>query len=140
VLKARRLVDTIADQDNELSNFVLLAVLSSLTPSSLLVRAGDLRFRRKDEIEAVVPLQESVYKKLNKIASDITRLPTSRLKRPLLVAEDSRKLSLLPPLGIDAVVTSPPYVNGTNYFRNTKVELWFLRCLKSAQDLRSMTC
>ena len=36
---------------------------------------------------------------------------------------------------MDAVLTSPPYLNGTNYFRNTKVELWFLRCLRTAEDL-----
>ena len=26
----------------------------------------------------------------------------------------------------DGVITSPPYLNGTNYFRNTKLELWFM--------------
>ena len=33
------------------------------------------------------------------------------------------------------MITSPPYLNGTNYFRNTKIELWFLRSLRSADDL-----
>jgi hypothetical protein len=28
-------------------------------------------------------------------------------------------------------------LNGTNYFRNTKVELWFLRCLHGSDDLAS---
>jgi DNA modification methylase len=37
---------------------------------------------------------------------------------------------------IDAVITSPPYLNGTNYFRNTKLELWFLSYLKTEDDLR----
>ena len=41
----------------------------------------------------------------------------------------------MPYLEIDTVVTSPPYVNGTNYFRNTKIELWFLRCLTQKSDL-----
>src|SRR5439155_5678711 len=34
--------------------------------------------------------------------------------------------------------TSPPYLNGTNYVRNTKVELWFLRALKTSYDLASL--
>ena len=38
-------------------------------------------------------------------------------------------------LEIDAIVTSPPYLNGTNYYRNTKIELWFLRALRSGCDL-----
>src|SRR5690606_203171 len=37
---------------------------------------------------------------------------------------------------VDAVVTSPPYLNGTNYFRNTKIELWFLRELSAERTLR----
>ena len=37
---------------------------------------------------------------------------------------------------IDAVITSPPYLNGTNYFRNTKLELWFLRELTNNSNLR----
>ena len=31
---------------------------------------------------------------------------------------------------ISHVITSPPYLNGTNYFRNTKLELWFLGYIK----------
>ena len=27
---------------------------------------------------------------------------------------------------VDMIITSPPYINGTNYFRNTKLELWIL--------------
>ena len=37
---------------------------------------------------------------------------------------------------MDAVVTSPPYLNGTNYFRNTKIELCFLGHLTQKSDLR----
>ncbi|MGH9775766.1 MAG: DNA methyltransferase [Candidatus Acidiferrales bacterium] len=54
---------------------------------------------------------------------------------PHLVCEDARHLDRIKPLEVDAVVTSPPYLNGTNYFRNTKLELWFLRCLRNSGDL-----
>jgi hypothetical protein len=37
----------------------------------------------------------------------------------------------------EAVVTSPPYLNGTNYFRNTKLELWFSRHLSNKAELRA---
>ena len=60
------------------------------------------------------------------IQNDIDGLKTE----PLLICENARSLGSISPLSIDAVITSPPYVNGTNYFRNTKIELWFLRLPK----------
>ena len=65
------------------------------------------------------------------IRNDIDGLRTE----PLLICENARSLENISPLDIDTVITSPPYVNGTNYFRNTKIELWFLRCLKEKKDL-----
>lgn len=57
------------------------------------------------------------------------------IKIKALTLEDAKEISLIPPLEIDAVITSLPYLKGTNYFRNTKIELWFLRCLHSQRDL-----
>jgi len=54
---------------------------------------------------------------------------------PVHICEDARRLSKVPNLGLDALITSPPYPNGTNYIRNTKLELWFLGYIKSASDL-----
>lgn len=36
---------------------------------------------------------------------------------------------------VDAVITSPPYLNGTNYSRNTKLELKLLDCINNENDL-----
>jgi len=54
---------------------------------------------------------------------------------PILLAGDAKRLDRVAPLDTDAVVTSPPYLNGTNYYRNTKLELWFLRSLHRQDDL-----
>ena len=35
-------------------------------------------------------------------------------------------------------LTSPPYLNGTNYFRNTKLELWYLGMIQGEPDLRQL--
>jgi hypothetical protein len=35
-------------------------------------------------------------------------------------------------------VTSPPYLNGTNYFRNTKIELWLLGFIENEQELKNL--
>ena len=36
---------------------------------------------------------------------------------------------------VDVVVTSPPYLNGTNYFRNTKLEMRVLDIIESENEL-----
>jgi hypothetical protein len=136
VLKARTVIDRVANDTPILSDFLTLATIASLIGTSLLKKAGDLRFRRKDEMHEVLPLGQLVRGKLIQIKNDLTRLQPSAALRPLMICEDARKLASVPTIGVDAVVTSPPYVNGTNYFRNTKVELWFLRCLTSSADLR----
>jgi hypothetical protein len=69
------------------------------------------------------------------ISHDIQDDVNGLKSKPLLITENARSLAQIPHLEIDAVITSPPYVNGTNYFRNTKIELWFLRCLTEKNDL-----
>ena len=44
-----------------------------------------------------------------------------------VVEGDSRRLSaLLNGCGVDAIVTSPPYLNAQDYYRSSKLELWVL--------------
>jgi len=136
VLRARSVIDDLYCTDPVLADFLTLATLASLIPASLLKRAGDLRFRRSEELPKIQSLESCVCGKLVKIASDLLQLQNTISTKPLLICEDARKLGSIRPLNIDAVVTSPPYVNGTNYIRNTKVELWFLRCLHSSDDLK----
>lgn len=137
VLKTRTLIDSTACDDPLLADFLTVAVLSSLIPASLLKRAGDLRFKNKEENKKEhIIFEENVQKQLKKITGDINKLDQIQ-NRPLLVCENAKNLGLVPFMGIDAVITSPPYLNGTNYFRNTKIELWFMRCLLSPSDLSS---
>lgn len=134
VLRARTLLDDIACDDPRLSEFATVAALASLIPSSLLKRAGDLRFRRKNEIGKEADFVEHFARQLAVVADDLAEAE-SILEAPILIAGNARALATGPSLGIDAVVTSPPYLNGTNYFRNTKVELWFLRALTDQDGL-----
>lgn len=135
VLQARTLVDVTACEAPLVSRFLTVAVLASLIPASRLIRRGDVRFKTEDEFRRLkVGFISCVKKQLRMMARDLRSLePISRC--PKLVCEDARHLQNLSPLTVDAVVTSPPYLNGTNYFRNTKLELWFLRCLRTADDL-----
>jgi tRNA G10 N-methylase Trm11 len=134
VLRARSLLDRIACREPLLAQFATISVVACLVPSSRLKRAGDLRFRRGNELHQTGDLVALVSEHLRSVADDIRSAATAPIA-PVLVSSDARALSQVPPLDCDAVVTSPPYLNGTNYFRNTKVELWFLRCLRAPGDL-----
>ena len=102
--------------------------------SKLRQRAGDLRFRRDNELNQMVCFMSAVQTHLQMLAEDISDM-SAISTAPILVAGDARALRVLPSLDCDTVITSPPYLNGTNYFRNTKIELWFLRALRTTEDL-----
>lgn len=135
VLRARSVIDRLACTEPQVARFLAVAVLASLLPASRLIRRGDVRYKTKDELKkAQAEFLPTVQSQLALMAADLEQLaPVSQ--RPVLVCENARGLKQLPTLDVDAVITSPPYLNGTNYFRNTKIELWFLRCLRSTEDL-----
>ena len=53
-----------------------------------------------------------------------------------LLANNSKEVLDIKSIQADIVITSPPYLNGTNYFRNTKLELWFIGELLNNKSLR----
>ena len=136
VLKFRALVDEIALINPLLSDLISIAVLSALVPASRMKRAGDLRYKTVKEAKMPTPsLIETINQNLFNMSRDL-KYDINGLKTiPVLITESVHSLNNVPYLEIDTVVTSPPYVNGTNYFRNTKIELWFLRCLNEKNDL-----
>lgn len=137
ILQARGFIDELNCTDPMSARFLSIAVLSSLIPASRLVRRGDLRFKTSEELKREqCKFLPTVQGNLRMISADLLRIK-SVAHSATLVSGNARDLEKVPPLGIEAVVTSPPYLNGTNYFRNTKVELWFLRCLRTAEDLSS---
>ena len=136
IVSVRRVIDVLETKLELTRDLLELAAIASLQPASHLVRAGDLRYRRGRELDRRESFQEGLLNRIHAIADDV-EATDSVAESPLLVAEDAQRLDRVPPLGIDAVITSPPYLNGTNYIRNTKLELWFIRALKSKADLRS---
>ncbi len=136
VLRMRTWIDEIALENPILANLITVATLSALVPASKMKRAGDLRYKTTQELESgTIPLVEGIRQNITQMGRDIQADVKGIKTEPLLVCENAHSLKDLPSLGIDTVITSPPYVNGTNYFRNTKIELWFLRCLTEKEDL-----
>lgn len=135
VLAARTVIDAVYRTDELLGELLTVAVLASLLPSSQMVRSGDIRYRNERELARRVSFIEETQRRLVMMKEDIPRLSSPPRYNPEFVCADARKLKSVPPLSLDLVVTSPPYLNGTNYFRNTKIELWFLRRLQTKRDL-----
>lgn len=134
VLRARTFVDELSYSNQLVADIVLVAILNSLVVSSLLQRAGDLRYKNSAELKRKANFIRSVDVNLARIIEDLKRIEPLPVT-PVLVSENAKFVDRLPELKIDAVIASPPYLNGTNYFRNTKVELWFLRSIKTQDDL-----
>ena len=121
----------------QLKEFAYLALGSIAVECSELKRASDLRYRRQNEY---LPLNLSVLDKFkdktDQIYQDILRM-TDNLSRfsPVTCLEESALVSGDKTDFIDLIITSPPYLNGTNYFRNTKIELWLTGFLNNEKDL-----
>ena len=135
ILKTKTYLKQLYFEDILLSELVTVAVLGSLVENSYLKRQGDLRFRRGKELSELKSTDyfETIKLRIKRIIDDLKVIEPS--SAPILITEDARNVGKLPFLGIDAVITSPPYLNGTNYFRNTKIELWFLGYLKNPANL-----
>lgn len=137
LLRLRSFIDTVKLEDDLLADTATIAVLASLIPISFLKKAGDVRFKTKSELgRKKIELENFLPNKLKEIAHDILNLEFVLKTIPEMILSNAKNIDLVNEVEIDAVITSPPYLNGTNYFRNTKLELWFLRYIQFENDLR----
>lgn len=110
-----------------------LAVASSLVPSSNMMRRTDLRRRTlKDPKPAHFAVE--VTQRISEIVGDIRTVAHEITASPRCIGTNA-----LEPYDdhdpFDLVITSPPYLNGTNYCRNTKLELLMLAFIQSEKEL-----
>ena len=113
------------EHDGPLRELIRLAVAVSLIPASNMIRRTDLR-RRRPADPRPTDLGATVATKLADIADDLQVLQrTEAWGTTNHVGGDVRQLAA-PDRSFDRIITSPPYLNGTNYCRNTKLELLLL--------------
>lgn len=137
VLKLRSFIDIVRLEDELLADTFTIAVISCLLPVSFLKKVGDVRFKTVKEIEKELKtFDEILHEKIGNIAEDVLNLDYKLKGKPEFILSNAKNIGRVNDLKIGAIITSPPYLNGTNYFRNTKVELWFLRYLQFENDLR----
>ena len=113
-----------------------VACASNAVASSNMTRRADLRRRRPDEYKnRVVDVPRMIAETVAKMLEDIKYLPLE-MAPTKFVSSDAKIIPDEYINSFELVLTSPPYLNGTNYFRNTKIELWLLSFIESESDLR----
>lgn len=125
--------------DKLLKNFFNLCIASLIVKISNMKRGPDLRYKNKkmEKINVYNMFEENV----NKCITDIEDLNISNKGKMELINTDisngSKKFDKIINT-IDFFITSPPYLNGTNYIRNTKLELGFMDFINSEKDLKTL--
>jgi DNA modification methylase len=113
-----------------------LAVATSLVPASQMVRRTDLRKRIPSD-PPPIELRPAVAQRLRDFADDIERHGHKLAGSAVHIATDVRAPWIQQPK-VSVIVTSPPYLNGTNYCRNTKLELLALGFMNGESGLKDL--
>jgi DNA modification methylase len=136
LLACKEIASEVAGNCQDALNLLHLACASNVVKCSNMTRRADLRRRRENEYKnRVVNVKEFIRESVEKMVIDVEVLSKSVVETQF-ISDNSRNLSSQYVNSVDMVLTSPPYLNGTNYFRNTKLELWFMGMIKSENDLK----
>lgn len=121
-------------EDDDTKEIALVLLASVIVRSSKMVRQGDLRFAKESEkSDDDRDVLQNFISKVEDAIEDIENDQCCIAAGTKCLNADSREIE-----GddfIDCVITSPPYLNGTNYIRNTKLELKLSGFIKSEKDL-----
>lgn len=122
------------EKDWLIKNILMLALSSIIVKCSKMIRRGDLRYATDKEYRRV-DVYECFFAKLQEIISDVY-IYEDKIKCPIVKVSDDARMNNERDK-FDCVITSPPYLNGTNYIRNTKLELKLNDFLISEKELPS---
>ncbi|MBS3152679.1 hypothetical protein J4230_04690 [Candidatus Woesearchaeota archaeon] len=125
--------------DDKYKEFFLLHLSSILVKISDMVRAVDLRYKKTKQNK--LDVYELFNQKIEKSIKDLNHVGDVSIPKNHFYNEDICNMGdhLNQFIGkIDFLITSPPYLNGTNYDRNTKLEMGFLEMIKSDEDLKNL--
>jgi len=136
LLKIKSLI-IIFFKDNLLLKDLCLFALSTIIVSvSNTIRRADLRYRKAHEkrylFSDILPL---FIEKMREILFDIELIKDFHLHETIFISNDAKNIPNSYNKKFDLIITSPPYVNGTNYFRNTKLELVILDFVDKIADI-----
>jgi len=136
LLKLKFLISSFFKSNKLLKDLCLFALSTLIIPVSNTIRRADLRYKKEHEKKYppfdVLPL---FIKKMKDILLDIYDTRNPPLTKTEFVSEDAKNIPKNYENKFNLVITSPPYVNGTNYFRNTKLELVILDFVDTIKDI-----
>jgi len=114
-----------------------LALASIAITVSNMVKRGDLRYAKDGEKKASDFEVFTHFKnKLSEVMEDVLNYSDSLSSNTHFLDPDARQAYI--GKKVDCVITSPPYLNGTNYIRNTKLELMLLDFINDDVDIPSL--
>lgn len=120
-----------------IENVFKIALAGVAVNVSKMIRRGDLRYAKGKELNKTSKnFLIEIEKKLDRIHSDLKSIRNIKVGKSIFLTNDARNISSKNI--VDVVITSPPYLNGTNYIRNTKLELKLLDYVSSEQELAAM--
>lgn len=121
-----------AESDSLVKAVLFLALSSIVVKVSKMTRRGDLRYATANEYKEENVI-ECFTDKLKEIIFDIQYHKECLQCAAIKVSDDARDNNYID--AFDCVITSPPYLNGTNYIRNTKLELKLNEFITNEKDL-----
>lgn len=126
-------------EDKDIIDIARVSLAAICVECSNMIRSVDLRRRKAKEFDRVPKNVLDRYKKqLELILNDINQYNDAKIEPMKIVGNNAKDLNQEYKGKVDLIITSPPYVNGTNYFRNTKLELWILDFIENESDLKNL--
>ena len=123
--------------DNDCKELSLLALAAIAVKISKMKKHGDLRYAKESEKKPEdFDVKTNYLNKLQQIIEDITQLELVNYAESICVGNDARTANIS--TEVDCIITSPPYLNGTNYIRNTKLELNLLDFVANESSLKML--
>lgn len=132
LLTIKEIIST--EKNESVKNLLSLALSAIVVKVSKMIRRGDLRYATEKEYRAERVIG-CFTDKLNEMIFDIQHHKAIVKCGTTRVSGDARNNDYAN--AFDCVITSPPYLNGTNYIRNTKLELKLNDFITSENDLPS---
>lgn len=124
-------------ENKNVKDIALLSLASIIVEISNMIRAADLRKKTiKEKSTTSNNTIDLFIQKFSSVISDIQSVRNIDFELTKFISNNAKSINEKYYNTVDLVITSPPYVNGTNYFRNTKLELWILDFISQETDLK----
>ena len=138
LLIIKNVIESTRFPNEQYKDFFKLAIASLLIKISNMKRGPDLRYKEPPYKD--LDISRLFIERMDKFISDVRNVHADRLGRAHIIEHNIMNNISAVNLddSVDFFITSPPYLNGTNYIRNTKLELWYLDYVKSTNDLKTL--